>query len=282
MLQTHGFLSNTHYFMFLGAIGTIGSISQNKHQSITLNKNIICTKTHNINGSFFSCTKSSISIDLFNLSALLDTRRQSTMQCKIPNVFFLPDGKNTQLSKIVNNWTFDRLTPNGNKGVGVQIEYLEHAYRTRYYVIDKVNSQINAIHDDSLELTEFKGRFSPFNLDNLELKVCRLVIEDKYEEDVFESQDAPQRHYSDSNPRAQKMEEYKGMGFDENIYSPIPPVSRVTSQQGTTRPTSTPKPMVGTDLNISDPTHNRGKIKRINSFTTTQERMDTEIKQSKG
>ena len=78
-----------------------------------------------------------------------------------------------------------------------------------------VNGQINAIHDDSLELTEFKGHFSPFDLDNLESKVCRLAIGDKYEEDVFESQDAPQRCYSDSNPRAKNMEEYEGMGFDE-------------------------------------------------------------------
>ena len=211
-----------------------------------------------------SHTKSSISIDLFNLPPLLDTRRQSTMQCEIPNDFFLPDGKNTQLSKIVNTWTFDRLTPNGNEGVGVQIDYLEHAYGTRYYVINKVNSQINAIHDDSLELTEFKGHFSPFNLDNLESKVCRLAIGDKYEENIFGSQDALQRQYSDTDPRVQNMEEYEGMGFDENNYSPIPPVSRVTSQQGTTRPTSTPKPMEGIDLNISDPTHNRGKVNRIN------------------
>ena len=40
--------------------------------------------------------------------------------------------------------------------------------------------------------------------------------------------------------------------------------------------------MVGADLNISDPTHNRGKINRINSFTATQEQMETVIKQSKG
>ena len=78
------------------------------------------------------------------------------------------------------------------------------------------------------------------------------------------------------------MKELVGMGFDENNYNPIPPVSKVTSQQGTTRPTSTHKPMVGTDLNISDPTHNRGKINRINTFTTTQEQMDTVMKQSKG
>ena len=106
------------------------------------------------------------------------------MQCKLQNDFFLPDGKNTQLSRIVNSWTFDRLTPNGNEGV--QIDYLEHAYRTRYYVIDKVNGQINAISDDSLELTEFKGHFSPFDLGNLEPKVCRLTIGYKYEEDRFE------------------------------------------------------------------------------------------------
>ena len=45
-------------------------------------------------------------------------------------------------------------------------------------------------------------------------------------------QDTPQRCYSDPNPRAQNMEEYEGMGFDENNYSPIPPVSGVTSQHG--------------------------------------------------
>ena len=46
-------------------------------------------------GSFFLHTKSSVSINLFNLPLLPDARRQSTMQCEIPNDFFLPDGKNT-------------------------------------------------------------------------------------------------------------------------------------------------------------------------------------------
>ena len=116
-----------------------------------------------------SRTKSSVSIDLFNLLPLPDTRKHSTMMCEIPNDFFLPDGKNTQLSKVVNTWTFDRLTPNGNEGVGVKIDYLECTYGTRYYLIDKVNGDINAIHDESLELTEFKGCFSPFDLENLEV-----------------------------------------------------------------------------------------------------------------
>ena len=201
------------------------------------------------------------------------------MQCEIPNDFFLPDGKNTRLGKIVNTWTFDRLTPNGNEGVGVQIDYLECAYRTRYYIIvNKVNGQINAIHDDSLELTEFKGRFSSFDLDNLESKVCRLAVENKYEEDLFEPQDALQGCDSDSNLRSQNLEELTGMGFDENNYSPIPPVGKNASQQEATRLTSTPKLIVEADLNILDPTHNRGKVNRINSFTATQEQVETVIK----
>ena len=87
------------------------------------------------------------------------------MQCEIPNDFFLADRKNTQLGQIVNTWMFDRLTPNGNEGVGVQMDYLECTYETKYYITDKGNGQVNAIHNDSLEHTEFKGHFSPFNLD---------------------------------------------------------------------------------------------------------------------
>ena len=102
------------------------------------------------------------------------------------------------------------------------------AYGTRYYVINKVNGDINAIHDESLELMEFKGRFSPFDLDNLEAKVCRLAHGIREEEDVTEQQNAPQLCFTD--PRMLNMEEYEGMGFDENNCSPIPPVSRASSQ----------------------------------------------------
>ena len=151
-----------------------------------------------------SRTKSSASIDLFNLPPLPDMRKHSTMICEIPNNFFIPDGKNTQLSKVVNTWTFDRLTPNGNEGVGVKIDYLEHAYGTRYYVIDKVNSDINAIHDESLELTEFKGHFSPFGLDDVEARIYRLANRAGDEKDAVEQQNTPQLCFTD--PRTLNME----------------------------------------------------------------------------
>ena len=58
------------------------------------------------------------------------------MFCEIPNDFFLPDGKNSRLSQIVNTWTFGRLTLDGNEGVGVKISYLECAYGMKYYVVE--------------------------------------------------------------------------------------------------------------------------------------------------
>ena len=77
-------------------------------------------------------------------------------------------------------------------------------------------------------------------------------------------------------------EEMTGVGFDENNYSPIPPVGNAASQQGAAWPTSKPKPVVEANMNTSDPTHNRGKVKIINSFTTNQEQVETLRKPSKG
>ena len=117
-----------------------------------------------------SHTKGSIFIDLFNLSALLDQKRQTTMFYEITNDFFLLDWKNSRLSQIMNTWTFSRLTPDGNEGVGVEIAYVEHAYGKKYYVVNQVNGNINAIHDDTIESIGFEGYFCPFDLDELELK----------------------------------------------------------------------------------------------------------------
>ena len=76
----------------------------------------------------YSHTKGSISIDFFNLPGLPDERKATIMSCEISNDFFLPDGKNSKLSQIINTWTFVRLTHDGNEGVGVKISYLQCAY----------------------------------------------------------------------------------------------------------------------------------------------------------
>ena len=201
------------------------------------------------------------------------------MISEIQNDFFLPDGKNTQLSKAVSTWTFDRLTPNGNEGVGIRLDYLQRAYGTKYFVIDKVNGDINAIHDESIELTEFKGRFRPFDLDELEIKIDRLSKRARDEEDDEEQEITPRLRLRDT--RTLNIDAYEGMGLDMNKYSPIQPINQESQKLVTPRPTSTPN-LDDLILNRSDPTDNRGKIKRINSFEIAQERAINSGKISKG
>ena len=136
------------------------------------------------------------------------------------------------------------------------------------------------IHDESLELTKFKGRFSPFDLDDLEARICRLSKGSGDEEDAAEQQITPQLRLRD--PRTLNMEEYKGMGFDENNYSPIQPINWESPKLVAPRPTSTPKLDNELILNRSDPTDNRGKVKRVNSFEIAQERAASLLKISKG
>ena len=48
-----------------------------------------------------SHSKGSVSVDLFNLPTLLDERRVATSYLDIPVNFYLPDGKNSRLAKLL-------------------------------------------------------------------------------------------------------------------------------------------------------------------------------------
>ena len=61
-----------------------------------------------------SHARSKVSIDLLNLPLLPDERRSTTMINNSPNDFYLPDGKNSGISQIINKWNFGRQTPDGN------------------------------------------------------------------------------------------------------------------------------------------------------------------------
>ena len=96
---------------------------------------------------------------------------------------------------------------------------------------------------------------------------------------LTEQQITPRLHLRD--PRTLNMDEYEGMGFDMNNYSPIQPINRESPKNVNPRPTSMPK-LDELILNRSDPTDNRGKIKRVNSFEIAQERAASSLKISKG
>ena len=71
-----------------------------------------------------SHTRSNVLIDLFNLPPLQDEKRTTTMNNDLPNDFYLPGGKNSKISQIINKWIFGRLTPDGNECVGFKKPYL--------------------------------------------------------------------------------------------------------------------------------------------------------------
>ena len=114
----------------------------------------------------------------------------------------------------------------------------------------------------------------------MEARVCRLANRARDVEDAVGQQNAPRTSFTD--PRTLNMEEYEGIGFDENNYSPILTVSGESSKRITPRPTSIPKLEDELILNRSDPTDNRGKVNRVNSFEIAQDRAGTLLKMSKG
>ena len=112
-------------------------------------------------------------------------------------------------------------------------------------------------------LQNLKGVSDLSTLDDLETKIGRLSKRARDEEDDVEQEITPRLHLRD--PRMLNMDGYEGMGSQVNNYSPILPINWGSPKTMTPRPTSTPK-LDDLILNRSDPTDNRGKIKRINSF----------------
>ena len=173
-----------------------------------------------------SHTRSNVLIDLFNLPLLPDERKSTTMINNFPKDFYLSDRKNSRMSQIINKWISGRQTPNGNEGVEVEIPYLEHAYDTKYYMVDQVNDNINAIHNNSIEPTDFLGCFSPFNLKELEFDVCRVADHHNNEDDSRlddkrrqMTQNIP-AHQQPSQPRTlQPFHELRDMVLDGQVFT---------------------------------------------------------------
>ena len=122
-----------------------------------------------------SHSKGSVSVDLFNLPTLPDERRVTTSYLDIPVDFYLPDGKNSKISKIVSRQAFDRQTPDGNEGFVIEIQYLERAFNKNTYLIDKVTGLLFALHDDHIESTGLCGSECVFALQELEFHICDLA-----------------------------------------------------------------------------------------------------------
>ena len=92
----------------------------------------------------------------------------------VPHNFYIPDGKNTRLMDCVERREFERQTIDNNEGFVLQIPFLECAFGTIYYVIDKQNGHMMGIFDGQLQDIDCDAQMKPFNLAQLSQMITTL------------------------------------------------------------------------------------------------------------
>ena len=100
----------------------------------------------------------SVLIDLFNLPPLPDERNKEESYMDVPYNYYVPNGKNSILLDRTDRVEFNRETLEGNTGFQVKIPYLEHAFGTKYFVMDWVTGSMMGIYDDKVEQIDLKGQ----------------------------------------------------------------------------------------------------------------------------
>ena len=121
-----------------------------------------------------TCLHKSVSIDLFNLPPLPDEHNKEESYMDVPYNYYIPDGKNSRLLDRTDRVEFTRETIGGNTGFKLEISYLEYAFSTKYFIMDKVTGSMMGIYDDKVEQIELKGQLKPFNINQLD-RVMHII-----------------------------------------------------------------------------------------------------------
>ena len=115
-----------------------------------------------------TCSRKSVSIDLFNLPPLPDERNKEESYMDMPYNYYVPNGKNSRLLDRTDRVEFNRETLDGNTGFQLKILYLEHAFGTKYFIIDQVTGSMMGIYEDKVEQIDLKCQLKPFNINQLD------------------------------------------------------------------------------------------------------------------
>ena len=170
-------------------------------------------------------SRKEISIDLFNLPPLPDERNALDAYMDVPNNFYIPNGMNTSIMDFVERREFERKTIDGNRGFVLQIPFLECAFGTTYYVVDKQKSHMMGIFNDKLEDINFDAQIKPFNLAQLSQMIATLKQRKQGFNDssVSDNTNAPNnnRLQCSSTPKEFKsFDSLKELQYDGNMLTP--------------------------------------------------------------
>ena len=167
-------------------------------------------------------------IDLFNLPQLPDKRNKEESYMDMPYNYYVPDEKNSRLLDIPDRVEFDRATLEGNTGFQLKIPYLEHAFSTKYFVMNRVTGSMMGIYDDKVEQIDLKDQLKPFNINQLD-RVMHIIgqrrlgldtfsiLTDEIPEDSHAGQSSNRMEYPSTPKQFNLFQEYKNVEHDGNM-----------------------------------------------------------------
>ena len=172
--------------------------------------------------------RKSVSIDLFNLPPLPNEHNTEASYIDVPHNYYIPDGKNSRLLDRTDRVQFDRETLDGNTGFQLKILYLEHAFGTKYFVMDHVTGSMMGIYDDKVEQIDLKGQLKPFNINQLD-RVMHILGQRRLGFDMSSiptddipnkspaSQSSNRMEYPSTPKQFNLFQEYKNVEHDSNM-----------------------------------------------------------------
>ena len=173
-------------------------------------------------------SRKSVLIDLFNLPPLPNEQNTEESYMDVPYNYYIPDGKNSRLLDRTDRVEFDRETLDGNTGFQLEIPYLEHAFGTKYFIMDQVTGRMMGIYDDKVEQIDLKGQLKPFNINQLDrvmhiLGQRRLGFDtssiptDDIPEESQMGQSSNRMEYPSTPKQFNLFQEYKNVEHDGNM-----------------------------------------------------------------
>ena len=175
-----------------------------------------------------TCLRKSVLIDLFNLPPLPNKRNTEESYMDVPHNYYVPDGKNSRLLNKTDRVEFNRETLDGNTWFQLKIPYLQHAFSTKYFIMDRVTGSMMGIYDDKVEQIDLKGQLKPFNINQLNrvmhiLGQRRLGLDtssiptDDIPEESLTSHSSNRMEYPSTPKQFNLFQEYKNVEHDGNM-----------------------------------------------------------------
>ena len=170
----------------------------------------------------------SVLIDLFNLPPLPDERNKEESYMDVPYNYYIPDEKNSRLLDRTDRVEFNRETIGGNTGFKLEIPYLEYAFGTKYFVMDRITGSMMGIYDDKVEQIDLKGQLKPFNINQLD-RVMHIIGQrrlgldtssiptEEIPEDTHEGQSSNRMEYPSTPKQFNLFQDYKNIEHDSNM-----------------------------------------------------------------